>query len=77
MYLFIYLAFFVIIYFLFKLSAFRYSAWEWSEERKQFYLHQYLKEQPDLNYRNPEVVEEMNVSNMLHFIISIDWLYVY
>ncbi|RXG58717.1 putative maltase, partial [Armadillidium vulgare] len=47
------------------LSAFRYSAWEWSEERKQFYLHQYLKEQPDLNYRNPEVVEEMN--NIVRF----------
>ncbi|KAL7638995.1 UNVERIFIED_CONTAM: hypothetical protein RMT77_010529 [Armadillidium vulgare] len=42
------------------LSVFRFSAWEWSEERQQFYFHQFLKEQPDLNYRNPEVVEEMN-----------------
>ncbi|RXG54050.1 Maltase A1 [Armadillidium vulgare] len=41
-------------------SIFRFSAWEWSEERKQFYLHKFLKEQPDLNYRNPEVVKEMN-----------------
>ena len=41
------------------MSAFRYSAWEFVEERGQFYLHQYLKEQPDLNYRNDHVMEEM------------------
>ena len=33
--------------------------WEWSESRQQFYLHQYLIEQPDLNYRNPAVIDEM------------------
>ncbi len=31
------------------------SAWEWCEERKQFYLHQFLTFQPDLNWRNPDV----------------------
>jgi alpha-glucosidase len=40
-------------------SAFRGSMWEFREERKQFYLHQYLVEQPDLNFRNPLVLEEM------------------
>ncbi|XP_050092348.1 maltase A3-like [Anopheles aquasalis] len=35
------------------------SAWEWNEERGQFYLHQFHKKQPDLNYRNPAVVEAM------------------
>ena len=38
------------------------SAWEWNEVRKEFYLHQFAKEQPDLNFRNPAVVEEMVVS---------------
>ncbi|XP_053697377.1 probable maltase [Sabethes cyaneus] len=41
------------------ISVFRGSAWEWNDIRKEFYLHQFLKEQPDLNYRNPAVVEEM------------------
>jgi alpha-glucosidase len=31
------------------------SAWEWDETRKQFYYHAFMKEQPDLNWRNPEV----------------------
>ena len=31
------------------------SAWQWCEERGQFYLHTFAKEQPDLNWENPEV----------------------
>ncbi|CAG0879003.1 unnamed protein product [Cyprideis torosa] len=31
------------------LSVFRGSAWEWNEQRQQFYLHKYLKEMPDVN----------------------------
>lgn len=46
-------------------SVFRGSAWTWSETRQQYYLHQFLKEQPDLNYRNPLVVAEMK--NVLRF----------
>jgi alpha-glucosidase len=34
-------------------------AWTWDETRQQWYLHNFLKEQPDLNWRNPEVVEAM------------------
>ena len=41
------------------LSVFRGSAWEWSERRGQFYYHAFTKEQPDLNYRNPAVRQEM------------------
>ncbi len=31
------------------------SAWTWDEPRGQFYLHTFLPEQPDLNWRNPDV----------------------
>jgi alpha-glucosidase len=31
------------------------SAWTWCEERQQYYLHTFAKEQPDLNWANPEV----------------------
>ncbi len=35
------------------------SAWEWDEQTGQYYLHLFLAEQPDLNWRNPEVQHEM------------------
>jgi alpha-glucosidase len=35
------------------------SAWEWNDERQQYYLHQFQVKQPDLNYRNPSVREEI------------------
>ncbi|XP_058816116.1 maltase 1-like [Topomyia yanbarensis] len=38
-------------------SSFYGSAWEWSDRRKEYYLHQYAAGQPDLNYRHPKVVE--------------------
>ncbi|XP_033154272.1 maltase A3 [Drosophila mauritiana] len=41
------------------LQAFRGSAWEWNDERQQYYLHQFAVKQPDLNYRNPAVVAQM------------------
>lgn len=44
------------------LSAFGFGAWTYREERKQYYLHQFAIEQPDLNYRNPKVVQAMKVS---------------
>ena len=37
------------------LSVFGGSAWEWDAPTREFYYHAYLKEQPDLNWRNPEV----------------------
>lgn len=39
---------------------FRGSAWEWNEKRQEFYYHRFVVKQPDLNYRNPKVVEKMN-----------------
>lgn len=37
------------------ISNFGGSAWEWDEATGQYYYHAFLKEQPDLNWRNPEV----------------------
>ncbi|EDW00815.1 maltase A3 [Drosophila grimshawi] len=49
-------------------SVFRGSAWQWHETRKEYYLHQFLKKQPDLNYRNPKVRDTMK--NVLRFWLS-------
>ena len=40
-------------------SVFGGSAWTWSDERKQYYYHQFLPSQPDLNLRNPDVRQEL------------------
>jgi len=36
-------------------SVFGGPAWTWDARRKQYYLHNFLKEQPQLNVHNPEV----------------------
>lgn len=40
-------------------SMFGGSAWEWDETTQQYYLHLFLEKQPDLNWRNPQVVQAM------------------
>lgn len=40
-------------------SAFGGSAYQYDESRKQYYLHSYAIGQPDLNWENPKVVQEM------------------
>jgi alpha-glucosidase len=35
------------------------SAWEWDASTSQYYLHSFLKKQPDLNWRNPAVEAAM------------------
>ncbi len=42
------------------LSNFGGSAWQWDERTGQYYYHAFLKEQPDLNWRNPDVVFAMH-----------------
>lgn len=41
------------------LSVFGGVAWTWNTARKQYYLHNFLKEQPDLNFHNKEVQKEV------------------
>jgi glycosidase len=41
------------------ISDFGGSAWEWDEATGQYYLHAFLPEQPDLDWRNPEVQAAM------------------
>ena len=41
------------------LSLFGGKAWTFNEARGQYYMHSFLKEQPDLNWYNPEVREEL------------------
>jgi len=42
------------------LSTFGGSAWSWDAKTEQYYYHAYLKEQPDLNWRNPSVRDAMH-----------------
>ncbi len=37
------------------LSIFGGSAWQWEGRRRQYYLHNFLVSQPDMNFHNPEV----------------------
>ncbi|MCU0894530.1 MAG: alpha-amylase family glycosyl hydrolase, partial [Rhodospirillales bacterium] len=37
------------------LAVFGGVAWDWEPRRRQYYLHNFLKEQPDLNLHNPHV----------------------
>ncbi|MEO5757570.1 MAG: alpha-amylase family glycosyl hydrolase, partial [Mesorhizobium sp.] len=41
------------------LSVFGGPAWEWDSTRKQYYMHNFLASQPDLNFHNPEVQDAL------------------
>ncbi|MDO5750013.1 MAG: alpha-glucosidase [Rothia sp. (in: high G+C Gram-positive bacteria)] len=41
------------------ISFFSPSVWEWDEHTQQFYLHYFSVKQPDLNWENPRVREEV------------------
>lgn len=41
------------------MSVFGGSAWQWEPRRRQYYLHNFLSSQPDLNFHNPAVVDAL------------------
>lgn len=41
------------------LSVFGGPAWHWDSRRRQYYLHNFLDSQPDLNFHNPDVVDAL------------------
>ncbi|RWE28615.1 MAG: DUF3459 domain-containing protein [Mesorhizobium sp.] len=41
------------------LSVFGGPSWEWDATRRQYYMHNFLASQPDLNFHNPEVQEAL------------------
>lgn len=41
------------------LALFGGAAWEWEPRRKQYYLHNFLRSQPDLNFHNPDVQRQI------------------
>jgi len=49
-------------------SVFSGSAWKWNEQTKEYFLHLYTENQPDLNWENPIVREE--VYSIIDFWLS-------
>lgn len=41
------------------ISLFGGQAWSWDSRRRQYYMHNFLPEQPDLNFHNPELRAEI------------------
>jgi alpha-glucosidase len=41
------------------MSVFGGPAWEWDSVRKQYYMHNFLAAQPDLNFHNPDVQDAL------------------
>ena len=54
------------------MSIFGGSAWEWDETTGQYYLHTFLKEQPDWNWENPDVRREMQRVLRFWFDLGVD-----
>ncbi len=45
------------------LSVFGGSAWQWDARRKQYYFHNFLTQQPDMNFHNRDV-QDFHLANM-------------
>lgn len=55
-------------------SVFGGSAWQFDPARGQYYLHNFLTEQPDLNYHNPEVAQAMVATCRFWLDLGVDGL---
>lgn len=51
------------------MGAFGGRAWSFCKERNQYYMHSFLREQPDLNWRNQEMVDEL--FNMVRYWLDL------
>ncbi len=54
------------------ISDFGGSAWTWDAATGQYYLHAFLKEQPDLNWRNPDLRDAMMEAMRFWFDRGVD-----
>jgi alpha-glucosidase len=45
------------------LSVFGGSSWQWDSRRRQYFLHNFLASQPDMNFHNPEV-QQAHLDNL-------------
>ena len=54
------------------ISDFGGSAWEWDEASGQYYYHAFLREQPDLNWRNRQVREAVYAAMRFWFERGVD-----
>ncbi len=54
------------------ISVFGGSAWTWDTRRRQYYLHNFLPAQPDLNYHNPVVQDAILDSMRFWLDLGID-----
>ncbi|XP_065314832.1 alpha-glucosidase-like [Gordionus sp. m RMFG-2023] len=54
------------------LSVFGRTSWTWYDERKQWNYHAFIPEQPDLNYENPRVLEDMKKALAFWMDLGVD-----
>ena len=54
------------------LSIFGGSAWQWDTRRCQYYLHNFLTSQPDLNFHNPQVQEALLATVQFWLDLGVD-----
>ena len=54
------------------LASFGGPSWNWNARRRQYYLHNFLAEQPDLNFRHPEVQDAILAAGLFWLDRGVD-----